>query len=184
MSKKSKDLISKSLIELMQNNPYNVITISEICDNTQVVRKTYYNNFNSKQEVISYYCKNLIDEYFNCVLSNNKDIHNDTSSLFFLFGEKHKAELKLLMDNNLYYLFGNEFRDVLPKLKSILPKKKLFEVKNEDLEFIYSFLSAGIIQLLEQWIKTDSNKTVKELTEIYFFIIDNIPEALHSKSCY
>jgi len=179
MSKKSKDLIAKSLIELMQDHPYKLITISEICDNTQVVRKTYYNNFSSKHDVISYYCKKLIDEYFNSVLDNNNEMVKDTSSLFFLFGEKHKDELRLLMDNNLYHIFGEEFRAVLPRLQSILPKQKLFEVQKEDLEFIYSFLSAGIIQILEQWIKTNSTKTIKELTDIYFYIIDNIPEAIH-----
>lgn len=184
MSKKSKDLISRSLIELMHNNPYNVITISEICDNTQIVRKTYYNNFLSKQDIISYYCKSLINEYFNCVLINKNEINKDPSNIFFLFGEKHKTELKLLMNNNLYHLFGDEFRAIFPKLQSLFPKRKLFEVKEEELEFIYSFLSAGIIQLLEQWIKTDSQKTINELTKIYFFIIDNIPEALHAKADY
>ena len=45
-----KDLLSEGLYILMQQKPFEKITIKQICDKTGVIRGTFYNHFMDKYE--------------------------------------------------------------------------------------------------------------------------------------
>jgi AcrR family transcriptional regulator len=180
MSKKSKDFIVKSLLQLLQTNKFEVITISEICDNTQIVRKTFYNNFTSKEDVIAYYSKNLIDEYYDRVKNKNSGNTQDAARFFFDFGIEYKPELKLFIDNRLYHLFGKEFKKILPEVNKLFPGNKFEHTAPEDAKYVFSFMAAGVLQILEDWIISDENKTSEDLTNLYLCIVTNIPRSYHT----
>jgi AcrR family transcriptional regulator len=177
MSRKSKEFIVKSLLQLLQTNKFDVITISEICDNTQIVRKTFYNNFSSKEDVITYYSKNLIEEYYEKVKTKNSGNTQEAARFFFDFGIDYKPELKLLINNNLYHIFGNEFKEKLPEVNKLFPGNKFENASPEDSKYIFSFIAAGILQILEDWILSNKYKTSEDLTSLYFSIVTNIPRA-------
>ena len=40
-----KDFLAESLVVLMQEKPFEKITIKQICDRTGVIRATFYNHF-------------------------------------------------------------------------------------------------------------------------------------------
>ncbi|MGH4037958.1 MAG: TetR/AcrR family transcriptional regulator [Sphaerochaeta sp.] len=174
MSKKSKDFIANSLIELMRSNKFDVITISEICDNTQIVRKTFYNNFSSKEDVISYHCKNLIMEYYENVKKGNSGSAKDAARFFFNFGYEYKGELELLLDNNLYHLFGEQFKEILPEVNKLFPKSKVSHMSPEQTQYAFPFMAAGALQLLKDWIERGTPGTPEDLTNLYFYIIHNL----------
>ncbi|WP_418532120.1 TetR family transcriptional regulator, partial [Holdemanella porci] len=49
-----KDLLSEGLYILMQQKPFEKITIKQICDKTGVIRGTFYNHFMDKYEALEY----------------------------------------------------------------------------------------------------------------------------------
>lgn len=63
MATKSKQIIVDTFLDILRENPYEVITISEVLANTPLVRKTFYNNFSSKDDIVRYICKDLMAEY-------------------------------------------------------------------------------------------------------------------------
>ncbi len=167
MSKKSKELISETLIHLMEDYPFDVITISEICGNTSVVRKTFYNNFSSKEDVIAFIVEKLIAEYLEMIREDSSFTTREMSYLYFCFGEKNEKVLSMLIDNNLFYIFRNQFNDLLPSINPLVPGNKLNELSDDDLKYVFAFNSAGVTHLLEIWIKTGFKKTAREMSEIY-----------------
>jgi len=62
-AEQSKKWLTKALLQLMGEKEYNSITIKEIADRAQLARRTYYRNFNSKDEIISQYCDKICDQY-------------------------------------------------------------------------------------------------------------------------
>ena len=51
-SRRSRRWITKALLELMMDKPYQKISITEIAEEADVVRRTFYRNFESKEDVI------------------------------------------------------------------------------------------------------------------------------------
>ncbi len=60
---KSKREISEALLKLMQLYPYSEISVKQIILETNLVRKTFYLNFNNKDDVLYSIIDGLILEY-------------------------------------------------------------------------------------------------------------------------
>lgn len=174
MSKKSKDFIVKSLLKLLQTDEFDVITISEICDNTQIVRKTFYNNFSSKEDVMAYYSKNLIEKYYKKIKTQNSNNTQDAALCFFDFGIEHKMELKIIIKNHQFHIFCKEFKDKLPAINKLFSKNKVENILKEESKYLSSFMATGVLQVLEDWIISNRYKTAEDLTSLYFYMISNI----------
>jgi AcrR family transcriptional regulator len=59
----SKQMISDALFNLMNRYSYKEITITQICQEAQVVRQTFYRNFETKEDILEYYLDELFLEY-------------------------------------------------------------------------------------------------------------------------
>ena len=57
-----KDLLSEGLYILMQQKPFEKITIKQICDKTGVIRGTFYNHFNDIYELLGWLYEHEIIE--------------------------------------------------------------------------------------------------------------------------
>ena len=55
--------ILQALLDTMEEKNYDKITVSEICRTAELDRRTFYRNFNSKQEVLEQYIEQLCREY-------------------------------------------------------------------------------------------------------------------------
>jgi len=51
---KTKNQISKALIELLNNKPLDLITIKELAKKAEISRTAFYNNFNNLDDVLKY----------------------------------------------------------------------------------------------------------------------------------
>ena len=59
-----KDFLAESLAALMQEKPFEKITIKQICDRTGVIRATFYNHFEDKYDALNYICGMMLcDEH-------------------------------------------------------------------------------------------------------------------------
>ena len=54
IAERSKKWIVSALLKLMKTKPYEEITVQEISDEADLVRRTFYRNFTSKNAILSY----------------------------------------------------------------------------------------------------------------------------------
>ena len=54
--------IGNALLLLIKEREYNQITITDICKRADIVRKTFYNNFDSKDDVMNFLINNIFLE--------------------------------------------------------------------------------------------------------------------------
>jgi AcrR family transcriptional regulator len=60
----SRNRVRDALLRLMKKYPYKDITITQICQEAQIVRQTYYRNFDVKDDILEYHLDRMFQEYF------------------------------------------------------------------------------------------------------------------------
>lgn len=55
---------------------------------------------------------------------------NEMSYLFFIFRQKNKDIILLLIKNNLFYIFQNMFKEQLPSINNLMLGSKLNNLSN------------------------------------------------------
>ena len=66
ISIRSRQMITNAFMQLLKEKSYEEITVTDIAERAQLVRKTFYRNFTGKDEIIECYlqdiCKKFIGE--------------------------------------------------------------------------------------------------------------------------
>ena len=145
---KSQNWIIEATLKLMKKKMFDEITVSEICQEAQVHRRTFYRNFKDKNDVIEFYISILQNEYEQNLQKVECRNIKSMAKAQFEFWEKHMDFLKALQSNN--YLVGillrvtNEFIPALyQEFHASLP---------ENFEYKVSFISGGFCNILLHWI--------------------------------
>ena len=113
---RSKKEITNALLKLMQDHSYSEISVKQIVLETPLERKTFYNNFSSKDDVLDAIISNAIHEYVVALTSSPEG----PLSVIFEFCDKNRELLELLHKNNLLYLLLLKLNEVIPELNRSL----------------------------------------------------------------
>lgn len=62
--RRTKKLLAFSLLDLMEEKPYNKINVNEICDKAMIHRATFYTHFYDKNDLFDYILSSLSEELF------------------------------------------------------------------------------------------------------------------------
>lgn len=166
--------LAENLRKLMQRHLFEKITIKQICDETGVIRATFYNYFSDK-----YDCLNWI--IYHDIVENSKD---DVAN-----GEFEKAltdSLQVLEENKQFYRTAyhvtgqNSFEDMIRDNLRILVLQFLERYRKEDYLSKYSneLLSRYIAESLAFNIRmfvneTGGVKTIEEHKEMTLDLMKN-----------
>ncbi|MFR9255857.1 MAG: TetR family transcriptional regulator [Merdibacter sp.] len=72
---KMKDFLAESLELLMQEKPFDKITIKQICDRAGVIRATFYNHFEDKYAALDYIADELLHEEQKVFVASKDIVH-------------------------------------------------------------------------------------------------------------
>ncbi len=87
--------ITEALINLMKEIPYEEISVKQILLESKLAKKTFYRNFESKDDVLLSLIRKNLKEYFSLVDAGNADV----LTTIFDFAARNK-ELLMIMDRN------------------------------------------------------------------------------------
>ena len=92
--------ITAALLALMRKHPYSEITVKQIILEARLARKTFYRNFESKDDVLLSLIKGILREYFDIV----NEARGEVLPTIFSFAVKHRELLTLLDKNAMLHL--------------------------------------------------------------------------------
>ena len=186
---RSRQEISTALLKLMQEHPYDEISVKQIIMETSLARKTFYLNFRSKDDVLESILNELIREYTEALSKANEEknpagtkyldeaISVDTItnplSVIFSFCDKNKDLLSLLHKNKMLYLLLLRLNEFLPEYSktedmSSNPFVKLMGELEPD--YLIAFNVGAIWNVLFKWIDrgmVDSLDSIQETLKKY-----------------
>ena len=173
-ARQSQQMITDGLLSLMTLYPYEDITITQICQESQVARRTYYRNFEFKIDILDYYLDNMFQNYLSNYYDSKLTMHQDLKC-YFEFLLQHKNFLALLDKHNLFYLLNKTYTRSLspflnvPKVRGIVRKPK-FDI------YVLGFITSTICSNISLWIKNDfeeSSDMMADLTTVFLSGLKN-----------
>ncbi|MBO7474328.1 MAG: TetR/AcrR family transcriptional regulator [Ruminococcus sp.] len=171
----SQKLISDAMLRLLEENPFNEISVSDLCREAQVSRQTFYSLFGAKENVILYELNH------NCCFLPEESSATCHSAVFRSFCEDYsryiiekKHIISLLVRNDMiHFLYDVQYRSLMEC------KYFISDVSDENRIFIVDFIASGMNSIAKNFILTGGKADVGFLKKLMFSLFGG----LYFKNC-
>lgn len=176
MSNRTKKHIKRTIQNLMKNNNFQELTISEICATGDFARRTFYNHYKTKEDVVADICSDitrfyLIEEYVNKELWIVQIIEK-----FFETTKENSEFLDILRRENLFHLFAQEHLFNLEENQSESLTQAIEEVPEIVRPYILSCYTSTALKFYEIWSSRDFRESIEDITNIFMNVVHNQSE--------
>ena len=169
---KSKESLMSALIGLMGKKKLEELTISEICQEADVNRNTFYSHYSSVRELF----EEMNGKYMEALFASAKvfDEPNDSTIknlVNVLDKMKEKGNL-----TKIIFSESNSIKHLNTLLQILFPTSIIDNLKLENLslEECHAFLIGGITSLILRWIENDFQESPKNFGRKIFNFIEEI----------
>lgn len=151
---KTKKALSSSLLQLLEQQLFQTITVNQICDNALVHRTTFYKHFYDKYDLLEYLFNQLTKDYFARDISDRLNhpfqtmsdtINNKEDLREIAEFQEEDAEFNKVLKNVCIKIMHNDIKNNRDRIDidSDIPDNLIF--------YIYDSLIEGFIH----WIKDE-----------------------------
>ena len=169
---KTKNQISKALIELLNNKPLDLITIKELAKKAEISRTAFYNNFNNLDDVLKYIYQRAHKQIFKEKYSQLEYVYSDEHILDMIsFFDKNSKLLLVLIKWNLIELIAKYNTEIVLGYTQHYKNKFI----REHAFYFISYYHGSLFNICTYWIasgKQESSDTlfkmIKEFEKIKF----------------
>lgn len=177
---KTKNLLYSTLLDLLKDNSFEMIKVSDICNKAMINRSTFYAHYNDKYELLVDLINMIKEKLINALSVNEKDI---------LSKEYFKELIKILLlhfdqEKDIYYpiIMSNQ-NSILIDIIIDVVNNDISKLIKEDKDkkwvipanVITTFYIGGIINFGREYIK-NSNKYTED--DILKYLDALIPDSI------
>lgn len=180
MSSKSKIKIRKTLMTLMETSNFPDITVSEICAFSNVSRGTFYNNFESKEDILSSMIRKEITEKLEAFVSIKEDFVEDLAYLFFESSKERWDYIAILIKQNLFRLFRQELEYVFSHHELVVNQTLYQTLPPPVKPYIITVYIGSALAIFRKWAEGGFVESTKKITAIFLDIVHH-SEISHTK---
>lgn len=159
-----KECLSDALIQLMREKDFEKISIKEIADTAGVGRATWFRNYTSKNEALTFKFVQVWNRWADehaIAVCDRFDLANAKN--FFQFNYEIKHILEIVYTSNMQSAIYDAFYQVMmPQYGA--NAKECYQAR---------FYSYGLFGLLDEWIKRGFKESVEEMVIFFYQIIKN-----------
>lgn len=158
-----RESIFSALMQLMEKDNFDDITVTEITTRAGVSRMAYYRNYKDKKEILLAYLDELFENYWSHIYNKPKDDFQ-SACLYFNYFRENKNFLTNLINTGLTQLILDR-HDLY--LKTIL-KDLYSHISLESIEekYVIAFLSGGLFKILIDWTENGMNESNESMAKI------------------
>lgn len=150
--------IGSAILDLMREKPLDKITVDEISEKANVGRATFYRQFGSREEAISY---RLNQEWIHFAKARGYTFEGtrpkDFSKAFFEFIYSLRETNALLIANSRKHCIADAMRMAFKNINDQTDKKEYYHDH---------FRAYGLVGLVEGWIDADYDLSIDEMAEL------------------
>ena len=174
--RRTRDALGDALIALMQEKPFDTITVQDVLDRAHVSRSTFYSHYNDKDDLLM----SDADEFFQA-LSMALSQHGEKSDRVFPVREffAHLSDVqpffKALMKSGKYQenmeLARAHFARGIEQRLSELPRSQ--SIPPHELPAIAFTHAGALLSLLEWWLDRGMRESPAEMDQLFHRIVWN-----------
>lgn len=150
-------MIADALFRLLKAKPFSQITVTDICNEAAIGRKTFYRNFDLREDVITYRLDQMVDEYEEEAsgLSYEERLRHH-----FSYAQRYAEIFSLLYRNDLLQIAEQRFRVLLPKAMLVWSHDPIEQ------EYRSRYIMAGIDAIQTMWIERGFRESIDDVLEM------------------
>lgn len=149
---RSRGEIVRSFLSLLAQTDLEELSIKQIMDATDLSRQTFYQIFDSKEEIIEYYLDTIFSEFISHTKVQIVENLCDAAKLFFSFFEAYWDTLALFIRNGKSCMVQRKCREYLQKDQYIHYSLHGVHTEQEQ-EYATTFVISGMVAMLEKWVR-------------------------------
>jgi len=168
-----------ALVSLLKKKPFEFITVSELCKTAGVNRSTFYLHYETIGDLLNETARYLLNDFLSYFTSDMKSVAfkiTDCSldELFFIgdryltpyltYIKDHKEVFATALLHNKTLGFEEVYRRLFENIFN--PILDRFGYPVDDRQYVMMYYLNGINAIILEWLKSDCNKTIKEISEI------------------
>ena len=170
---KTRKTIMDAFFRLIVKHDYSKITVKDIIDEANVGRSTFYDHFETKDDVLITYSKELFEHIFNpemnieahCFIDSSTLDKKITHILYHLL--ENKEVIKGIFRSEGSTIFISYFRKYINKFASFFKE----EIKGVPYEFIENHIFGSFIEMVRYWVNNGFIESPEELADYYFKLL-------------
>lgn len=178
-TKRTKKFLVKALLELLEKNSIEEISITDICDRAMVHRTTFYTHFKDKYDLFSYLLKQFSEEiYLRMEIKHQeyptpKAMYLSLANVVLDIMEENRKQMLAIMKNNsnemILNIFFENMQSSICNLLEQNEHKNSFQVP---LEIMSNFYTGGFISLAIWWLYNPNKYKKEQLLKFCDVLID------------
>jgi len=167
---RSVEALKRALISLLESNPYSKIKVTQIAEEANLTRSTFYAHFETKDDLLNEIINNILDDFFENLYTRdsvtpNPEVDLEINRNFFRVWEKHKDLIPLLhsvdFDCLLVERMISYWKDVLKKI-GITSATPIYS------GYITNYLAYAFVGFLKEWIENDLHPSSDVMGELLY----------------
>lgn len=163
---------NRAFMQLLKTTPYSKITISELCKQAGLSRKTFYKHYSGIEALVESIYDGFALLYLRQLTSMNAQVTNYERFLTtFSFWYRFRDYVEMLVRNDLW----NEKRLIKYERHSMVDTAEWSGTPFDSPEhryYLYVFLGAGCLRVVESWCQNGFRETPEELANLVSYILD------------
>ena len=158
---KSQQWLTENLLDLMEEKPYEEISIMDICKKADLSRQTFYNYFESKEELFRYLLRSTYDSKLNSL--ETIPTSKDAISIFVNTAKENDRLVSAIVKNNMGNIVSDEiFQSITRFLNKFIPNFS----NQQHFNYYVVLLSGSLTHFMKYYARNNREMSELEMTHI------------------
>lgn len=163
IAQQSQRWIVQALLDLMGKEEYDRISVTRICSKAGLDRRTFYRNFESKNDVLEHYIRFLGEEYINMYTAIGKPDKYTAAKVFFEFWSKHLDFIRNIKKCGLSDFAFQRFGKFTREHTELLVGDEICDLPSE---YVFAYRIGGFWNVMLTWADDGEVKSADEMAKI------------------
>lgn len=177
----TRELIRRTIIDLMEEMPYEKISVIDIAKKTNVSRQTFYVHFSSKEELALSFLDDIFYDFFDIVEPESD--RNSNQFIFETLYEIHKNNERnwnVVMSCNISAAVNDRYSSYVRRFLGNIIRK--IDAKFDStfyVDSIIAHLAGSSLNLMQLWMEKDMPVSAAEMAKINLLLLHrNLPSLI------
>ena len=156
--------LEQGLMDAMTHQPYEKITLTELCAQLRVPRKSFYRYFPTKDDCLLALIDHTLSDCNDLALKGwtaSGELNQGVQLRFFMFWKEHRSFLDAIHDNGLRYLLLDRTGIMIDRMKE---NAEPMGFARDQVEY---FIAYGLMTTVLRWHQFGFQSTPEEMAKVF-----------------
>ena len=159
------DRFLAAFLALLKREKYKDITITQLCQEAGLSRKTFYENFKKKEDILEYFIN------ASCIAYPKSEDKQSPLLHYFKYWHSMQEWVLVLLENDMWYEVNRIAIEHYSPLLTSRNWEELLEHQYKNRGFVFLFFNAGFSEVIKHWALNGFKESPEELAEMTEFIL-------------